>query len=69
MAKRDKNGNLITYPNLLKKLYVDTYKERLKIREIKPELLDLYFLKSEFFDLSRPIRADLNKTLDCRRIG
>ena len=51
MAKRDKNGNLITSPNLLKKLYLDTYKERLKSREMKPELLDLYFLKSELWDL------------------
>ena len=35
MAKKDKNGTLITSPNLLKKLYLYTYKDRLKSREIK----------------------------------
>ena len=30
MAKRDRKGNLITSPFLLKKLYMDTYKERLR---------------------------------------
>ena len=51
MAKKDKNGTLITSPNLLKKLYLDTYKDRLKSREMKAELMDLYFLKSELWDL------------------
>ena len=50
-AKRDKNGNLITAPNLLKKLYLNTYTNRLRSREIKPELLDLYFLKTELWEL------------------
>ena len=43
MAKRDSQGNLVTAPNLLKNLYLDTYKERLRNREIKPNLEDLYF--------------------------
>ena len=42
-AKLDKNGSLITSPNLLKKLYLDTYTDRLRNREIKPELLDFFF--------------------------
>ena len=49
MAKRDSNGNLITAPNLLKKLYLETYKDRLRNREMKPELTDLYCLKSELW--------------------
>ena len=49
MAKRDSHGNLITAPNLLKKLYLETYKDRLKNREIKSELADIYCLKTELW--------------------
>ena len=50
-AKIDKGGNLISSPNLLKKLYLDTYSERLRNREMKPELKELYFLKSKLWEL------------------
>ena len=50
MAKRDSNGNLITAPNLLKKLYLQTYKDRLRNRAMKSELTDVYFLKSELWE-------------------
>ena len=52
MAKNDKDGNIITAPNGLKKLYLDTYMHRLRPREMKPELMDIYFLKTELW-LSR----------------
>ena len=61
MAKRDKNGSLITSPSLLKRVYLETYKERLKPREIKPELLDLFYLKSELWDLKLE-ELEANKT-------
>ena len=51
MAKRDKNGTLITSPQLLKNLFLETYKDRLRPREIKSELEDLFCLKSELWDL------------------
>ena len=47
MAKIDSNGSLVTAPNMLKNLYVETYKKRLKHRIIKPELNDVYCLKME----------------------
>ena len=50
-AKLNSNGTLVTAPNLLKKLYLDTYTDRLRNREIKPELLDLFFLKRELWEL------------------
>ena len=50
-AKLDKNGTLITSPNLLRKLYLETYTERLRNRDIKPELRELYSLKCELWDL------------------
>ena len=50
-AKLDCTGSLITSPNLLKKLYCDTYTERLKHREIKPSLQDLFCLKTELWEL------------------
>jgi hypothetical protein len=52
MAKQDKEGNIITAPQTLKKLYLDTYIERLKHRDMKPELMDIFYLKSELW-LSR----------------
>ena len=51
MAKKDAKGTLITSPTLLKKLYLETYKGRLQNRKMKSELLDLYCLKSELWDL------------------
>ena len=50
MAKKDENGILITSPNLLKELYLRTYKHRLRQRQMKPEMLDIYFLKSELWE-------------------
>ena len=52
MAKHDNEGNIITAPQTLKNLYLETYIERLKHREMKPELMDVFFLKSELW-LSR----------------
>ena len=50
MAKRDKAGNIVTAPEAIKNLYVDTYKDRLRNREMKLELMDIYFLKMELWD-------------------
>ena len=52
-AKIDKKGTLISSPNLLRKLYLETYTERLRNREMKPELKELYFLKCELWELRK----------------
>ena len=52
MAKNDKDGNLITSLAGIRDLYLDAYITKLKNREIKPELYDLYLLKTELW-LSR----------------
>ena len=52
MAKHDNTGNIITAPGALKKMYIEHYQERLKQREMKVELLDVYWLKTELW-LSR----------------
>ena len=49
MAKHDKHGNIVTAPSALKNLYIETYKERLKQREMKLDLLDVYCLKTELW--------------------
>ena len=49
MAKYDNNGNLITSHSALKNLYLSTYQNRLRHRDMKPEYLDIYFLKSELW--------------------
>ena len=49
MAKKDGNGNLITSQESLKSLYLKTYQNRLKNREMKKELLDVFFLKEELW--------------------
>lgn len=51
MAKKDSNGNLITCPNLLKNLYAETYRERLRQREMLPHLKDIYQLKTELWKM------------------
>ena len=35
MAKRNSQGQLVSNPAVLKQLYADTYKHRLRSREIK----------------------------------
>ena len=47
MAKLDEAGNIITAPESLKKLYIETYKKRLRNREIKKEYEDIFILKNE----------------------
>ena len=61
MAKQDNEGNIITAPQTLKNLYLETYIERLKHREMKPELMDVFFLKSELW-LSRLQNLKQKKT-------
>ena len=50
MAKHDHAGNIITAPEAIKSLYVDTYKDRLRNRTMKPELMDIFFLKTELWE-------------------
>ena len=49
MAKKDSKGNLITSPNLLKMLYAETYRNRLRQREMLPHLMDIFVLKTELW--------------------
>ena len=50
MAKKDVHGNLITSPYLLKMLYADTYRHRLRQRKIDPKLNDIFLLKTELWE-------------------
>ena len=50
VAKVDNHGRLISDPDELKKLYIDTYVHRLRQRPIRPELKELEILKSELFN-------------------
>ena len=61
MAKKDEEGNLITSPELLKSLYLKTYQERLKNRDMKEELKDIFFLKEELWS-SRMEELKSNKS-------
>ena len=49
MAKKDRQGNLITSKAGLKKLYLDEYVDRLKHREIKSEYGDILILKNDLW--------------------
>ena len=51
MAKLDKHGNLITSPGALKSLYLDTYVERLKHRDMEPGCMSNYFKKVELWEM------------------
>jgi hypothetical protein len=47
--KKDENGTLITSPNMLRALYLRTYQNRLKNRQMKEDLMDIFFLKDELW--------------------
>ena len=49
MAKLDRRGNIVTAPNLIRKLYLDTYIDRLRQRKMNPELLEVFNLKTELW--------------------
>ena len=49
MAKLDNNGNLVTTAEALKNLYLETYRTRLKHREMERKYMDIFFLKSELW--------------------
>ena len=50
VAKKNIKGEIVTE---LKKLYEETYKRRLEHRIMKPELLNMYSMKMELFDLRK----------------
>ena len=60
MAKHDQHGNVISAPTVLKQLYLETYQHRLRQREMKTELMDVYFLKTELW-MSRLQNLKLEK--------
>ena len=51
MAKVDSCGQIITSPNLLKDLYLRTYKARLSHRTMQIEYEDIFNLKTELWDI------------------
>ena len=51
MAKRGRLGNLITAPEALKNLYLETYVESLRHREIKSGFISNYQKKVELWDM------------------
>ena len=62
MAKKDKYGNFITNQGALKDLYLETYTERLKHRQIKEEFEDIFKLKSLLWKK----RLSILKTVETR---
>ena len=58
MAKKDVNGALVCKPEKLKKLYANTYKHRLRYRDIRPEYKQLEGLRNYLFE----IRLSLSRT-------
>ena len=51
VGKKDRFGNLISNHEGLKKLYLQTYVDRLRNRPIKEEFEELKILKEELFEL------------------
>ena len=48
-AKRDSVGNIVTAPQALKNLYLETYRKRLSHREMKIDFQDLLHLKTQLW--------------------
>ena len=59
IAKKNEKGELVTNSVQLKKLYESTYKKRLEHRMMKPELVNMYKLKMNLFD----IRLEVSKSI------
>ena len=51
MVKCDMSGNPVTPNQALKKLYISTYINRLSPRSMKSELLDVFWLKTNLWDI------------------
>ena len=60
-CKKNRNGQIITNPEALKGLYVETYKLRLRHRPMREDLEELKVLKEELFNL-RLLAAKLTKS-------
>ena len=58
MAKKAANGDLISNPAVLKTLYSDTYKSRLRHRIMRPGYEEIEILKNYLFN----VRLSLSKT-------
>ena len=50
MAKRDAEGNLVTSPENLRALYLETYRKRLKHRKIDSKYEDIEIMKNELWN-------------------
>ena len=61
VGKKDKSGNIITNHLGLKKLYLETYKQRVRNRPIKAGFEEIERLKDDLFDLRLEI-AKTNKS-------
>ena len=51
MAKHDTKGNLVTTPSLLRTLYLKTYTDRLRHREIRADFSEVFILKMKLWRL------------------
>ena len=51
MAKKAANGDLISSPDALKNLYVDTYKYRLRHRKFQPGFEEIEKIKNYLFNI------------------
>jgi exonuclease III len=60
-AKKDKTGELVTHPEKIKDIYLEAYIDRLKHREILPELEQLKALREQLFQ-KRLEEAKKNKS-------
>ena len=60
-AKKDHKGKLISEPRALKNLLVKEYKERLRARPVRPDLINLEARKNQIFQLKLKL-ASANKS-------
>ena len=60
-SKMNKNGDIVTNPEKIKELYLEAYTDRLKHREIIPDLQNLQIIREQLFQ-QRLDQAKLNKS-------
>ena len=67
VAKKNGDGDIISEPSKLKKLYEETYKMRLKHRQMKPEITNLFLLKMELFNLRMVVTRNITSKSWCEK--
>ena len=59
VAKKNTDGKLVSNSKQLKELYKNTYKKRMEHKEMKPELMNMYKMKMQLYQLRMTVSKEI----------